>query len=127
MLSRTQTWGDGPVKWVSLSSRAPGIFVVEQSTPDALAMLEITAIRAWVTAPTFQLDGKRPEPAVADRLRSFWLPASTSCTSAAAPSPWCARRRPVRHALGDGGRIRRPLAQDWRREPARVVGGDGRS
>src|SRR4051812_48951375 len=68
---------DGPVKWGQpVRSRAPGIFVVEQSTPDALAMLEITAIRAWVDrVPGFQLDGKRPEPAaVADRLRSFWLP-----------------------------------------------------
>lgn len=68
---------DGPVKWGQpVRSRAPGIFVVEQPTPDALAMLEITAIRAWVDrVPSFQLDGKRPEPAaVADRLRSFWLP-----------------------------------------------------
>ena len=97
---------DGPVKWGQpVRSRAPGIFVVEQSTPDALAMLEITAIRAWVDrVPTFQLDGKRPEPAaVADRLRVVLAarPAHPVRRSHA-PSRWVrASRRSTARPSGD--------------------------
>jgi transcription elongation factor GreA len=68
---------DGPVRWGQpVRSRAPGVFVVEAPFAEALPQLDIVAIRAWLErVPTFTLDGTRPEPsAVADRLRSFWLP-----------------------------------------------------
>ncbi len=68
---------DGPVRWGQpVRSRAPGIFVVEAPVAEALPQLDIIAIRAWLErVPTFTLDGVRPEAtAVADRLRSFWLP-----------------------------------------------------
>ena len=68
---------DGPVRWGQpVRSRAPGIFLVELPSADALAPLDIVAIRAWLArAPSLQLDGARPEPAaLADRIRRFWLP-----------------------------------------------------
>ena len=68
---------DGPVRWGQpVRSRAPGIFLVELPSADALAPLDIVAIRAWLArVPTLQLDGVRPEPAaLADRIRRFWLP-----------------------------------------------------
>lgn len=68
---------DGPVRWGQpVRSRAPGIFVVEAPVAEALPQLDIVAIRGWLDrVPSFTLDGARPEPnAVADRLRSFWLP-----------------------------------------------------
>ncbi len=68
---------DGPVRWGQpVRSRAPGIFLVESPVAEALPQLDIGAIRAWLDrVPGFSLDGGRPEAAaVADRLRSFWLP-----------------------------------------------------
>jgi transcription elongation factor GreA len=68
---------DGPVRWGQpVRSRAPGIFVVEAPVAEALPQLDIVAIRGWLDrVPSFTIDGARPEPnAVADRLRSFWLP-----------------------------------------------------
>lgn len=68
---------DGPVRWGQpVRSRAPGIFVVEAPDAEALPQLDIVAIRAWLErVPTFTIDGARPDAnAVADRLRSFWLP-----------------------------------------------------
>jgi len=68
---------DGPVRWGQpVRSRAPGIFLVELPSADALAPLDIVAIRAWLArVPSLELDGARPEPAaLADRVRRFWLP-----------------------------------------------------
>ncbi len=68
---------DGPVRWGQpVRSKAPGIFLVEMPAPEALAPLDITAIRAWLErVPGLRLDGARPEPgALADRIRSYWLP-----------------------------------------------------
>ena len=68
---------DGPVRWGQpVRSRASGIFLVELPSADALAPLDIIAIRAWLArVPSFQLDGVRPEPAaIADRIRRYWLP-----------------------------------------------------
>ena len=68
---------DGPVRWGQpVRSRAPGIFLVELASGERFAPLDILAIRAWVDrVPGLKLDGARPEPAaLADRVRSFWLP-----------------------------------------------------
>ena len=53
---------DGPAVWGRpVTSRSPGVFVVELAATEALAPLDIGAIRAWLDrVPTLRLDGERP-------------------------------------------------------------------
>lgn len=68
---------DGPAQWTRpVSSRRPGIFVVE--LPNALpdAPVDIVAVRRWLEhVPEMKLDGEPATAAdVAKRLHEFWLP-----------------------------------------------------
>ncbi|HEY6569254.1 MAG TPA: transcription elongation factor GreA [Candidatus Limnocylindrales bacterium] len=68
---------DGPAIWgrpVRLS--APGVFVIEMSTPAASAPLDLALIGKWVErVDDLLLDGVRPTSKdVQARLASFWLP-----------------------------------------------------
>jgi hypothetical protein len=66
----------GPVKWGEpVSSRAPGVYVVETPEPLDAAPLYLPAIRGWLErVPTLHLDGERPTVSeLAERLGRFWL------------------------------------------------------
>jgi transcription elongation factor GreA len=68
---------DGPQLWSRpVNSRAPGVFVVELSSPLADAPIDIVAIRRWLEhVPALTLDGARPTAEeVAKRLHELWLP-----------------------------------------------------
>lgn len=77
LLRQVGLLADGPVRWdQSALSRAPGVFLVETPDPAATAPIEIAAVRAWLErVPSLRMDGARPDAgALADRLRSYWLP-----------------------------------------------------
>jgi transcription elongation factor GreA len=67
---------DGPVRWGGpVSSRAPGVFVVEADRPTERPPIDPTAVRRWIErASELRLDGERPtQTELAERLASFWL------------------------------------------------------
>jgi transcription elongation factor GreA len=68
---------DGPATWgkpVRLS--APGVFIVEQSTPAPSAPLDLAIVGKWLErVPDLLLDGERPTSKdLQQRINSFWLP-----------------------------------------------------
>ncbi len=68
---------DGPAIWgkpVRLS--APGVFIVEQSTPAPSAPLDLAIVGKWLErVPDLLLDGERPTSKdLQQRINSFWLP-----------------------------------------------------
>src|SRR4051794_19065300 len=68
---------DGPQLWGrQVSSRRPGVFVIELpgGLPDA--PVDIIAVRHWVErVPNLMLDGEKPSAEeIAKRLHEFWLP-----------------------------------------------------
>ena len=77
LLRQVGLLADGPVRWEQPAlGRGPGVFVVETPDPSATAPIDIVAVRAWLErVPSLRLDGARPDAgALADRLRSYWLP-----------------------------------------------------
>jgi transcription elongation factor GreA len=71
---------DGPVVWGRpLTTRAPGVYLVELAEPQPTATLELSRIGAWIAGlPDLRLDGVRPtSKALAARLAAFWLPSET--------------------------------------------------
>lgn len=68
---------DGPVLWGRpLTTRAPGIYIVELAEPRPSPGIEINRVGKWLErVPNLRLDGTRPtSKAVAARLNSLWLP-----------------------------------------------------
>lgn len=68
---------DGPVRWGNpVSSRRPGIFVVELPGGADRAPVDIVSVRRWVErVPGMLVDSQPATPHdVARRLESFWLP-----------------------------------------------------
>jgi hypothetical protein len=85
---------DGPAIWgkpVRLS--APGVFIVEQSTPAPSAPLDLAIVGKWLErVPDLLLDGERPTSKdLQQRINSFWLPTQPSSTSAARRAPLAGR------------------------------------
>jgi transcription elongation factor GreA len=69
---------DGPARWGNpLASRAPGIFVVELPAGADEPPIDYPAVRRWAErVPGMTIDGQpTTAPELADRLRTFWLPA----------------------------------------------------
>jgi transcription elongation factor GreA len=68
---------DGPARWERpVISRVPGVFVVELPGGATDPPIDYAAVRRWVErVPGMTIEGERATaPALADRLRSFWLP-----------------------------------------------------
>lgn len=71
---------DGPVLWGRpLTSRAPGVYIVELAEPAPRAPIEMDRIGRWIERrPELMVDGARPTGRVLlARLSSLWLPAET--------------------------------------------------
>jgi len=68
---------DGPVRWGRpLTTRLPGVYLVELPEPRPTPPLEHTRVGKWIErVPGLLLDGARPtSKALAARLASLWLP-----------------------------------------------------
>jgi transcription elongation factor GreA len=68
---------DGPAVWgKAVSSRRPGVFVVEFPGGAERAPIDIVAVRRWVEHVPDMLLDRQPAsaPEVARRLEAFWLP-----------------------------------------------------
>jgi transcription elongation factor GreA len=68
---------DGPAQWSRpISSRAPGVFVVELPGGRAEAPIDTVALRRWLEhVPDLRLDGQQPSAHELGRhLARFWLP-----------------------------------------------------
>ena len=71
---------DGPVLWGRpLTSRKPGVYIVELAQPLASAPLDMSSIARWLEAlPDLRVDGARPTSrTLLLRLASLWLPSET--------------------------------------------------
>ncbi len=71
---------DGPVLWGRpLTSRKPGVYIVELAKPLPSAPLDMSSIGKWLEAlPDLRVDGARPTSrTLLLRLASLWLPAET--------------------------------------------------
>jgi transcription elongation factor GreA len=71
---------DGPVVWgQAVTSRSPGIFLVEVPTRTDTAPVDIVAVRDWLErVPGLRVDGERPTASeLVARLDTFWLPQET--------------------------------------------------
>jgi transcription elongation factor GreA len=71
---------DGPVLWgAPVSSRVPGVLVVELPQPSPSAPIDTVALRRWIEGvPTLRMDDRRPTVnELAARLNAFWLPEQT--------------------------------------------------
>jgi transcription elongation factor GreA len=71
---------DGPARWGSKpTSRAPGVFIVELTSPAPSAPIDIDEVRRWLErVPDLRLDDERPtQSTLAARLGAFWLPGQT--------------------------------------------------
>jgi transcription elongation factor GreA len=69
---------DGPARWGNpVSSRSPGVFVVELPGGLAQAPIDSLVVRRWVDrVPAMLIDGEAAtQQALARRLADFWLPA----------------------------------------------------
>ncbi len=101
---------DGPQRWGRpITSKAPGVYVVELAAPLPAAPLELTRIGKWVERlPELRLDGERPTSRqVAARLASLWLPGATVLYAGATSGSVGGRVLALaHHVLGD----RRPHA-----------------
>jgi len=114
---------DGPAV-LGRPIRAPGargVYVVELTAPLATAPIELTRIGKWIeNVPTLRLDGERPtSKALAARLASFWLPATTILYVGSSDASIAGRIAALeRHVLGD----RRPHAASHWLKTLRVDG-----
>jgi transcription elongation factor GreA len=71
---------DGPVLWGRpLTTRAPGIYIVELAEPIPTPPIELNRVGKWIESlPGLRLDGERPtSKSLAARLASLWLPGAT--------------------------------------------------
>jgi hypothetical protein len=67
----------GPVDWgSSVTSSAPGVYIVESAEPSKMAPIDPRIVAAWIKrVPTLLVDGRRPTTGeLASRLASFWIP-----------------------------------------------------
>lgn len=101
---------DGPVLWGRpLSSRGPGVYLVELAEPKAHAPIEMNRIGKWIERlPNLKLDGAHPNSrALLARLGSLWLPGETVVFAGATTGSVGGRVLALaHHVLGD----RRPHA-----------------
>ncbi len=101
---------DGPVLWGRpLTSRAPGVYIVELAHPLTSAPIELTRIGKWLDGlAQLRLDGERPTSrTLAARIASFWLPHETVLYVGSTRGSVGGRALALaHHALGD----RRPHA-----------------
>ncbi len=101
---------DGPVLWGRpLTSRAPGVYLVELAEPKPHAPIELNRIGKWIERlPDLRLDGAHPTSrALVARLGSLWLPAETVLYAGATIGSVGGRALALaHHVLGD----RRPHA-----------------
>jgi transcription elongation factor GreA len=101
---------DGPVRWGQpLTTRAPGLYLVELVEPIAAPPIELTRLGKWLERlPSLLLDGARPTSKVlAARLASLWLPSEVVLYAGATSGSLGGRVLALaHHALGD----RRPHA-----------------
>ena len=101
---------DGPVLWGRpLTTRAPGLYIVELAEPLAAPRIELARLGKWIEhVPNLRLDGVRPKSrALAARLAALWLPSSTVLYAGATTGSLGGRVLALaRHVVGD----RRPHA-----------------
>lgn len=101
---------DGPVLWGRpLTTRAAGLYLVELADPLARPPIEATRVGKWIERiPGLRLDGERPtSKALAARIATLWLPASTVLYAGATAGSLGGRVLALaHHVLGD----RRPHA-----------------
>lgn len=67
---------DGPILWAAqVTSRSPGVFVIELPRPLEAAPIDTAALRRWLErVPTLRLDDRRPTVnELQARLGGFWL------------------------------------------------------
>ena len=70
---------DGPVLWGRpLTTRAPGLYLVELAEPVPAPRLDISRVGKWIErVPQLHVDGARPTAkALAGRLSALWLPSA---------------------------------------------------
>jgi transcription elongation factor GreA len=96
---------DGPVLWGRpLTTRAPGIYVVELAQPVSTPPIELIRVGKWIeTLPGLRLDGERPtSKSLAARLASLWLPGATVVYAGATSGSLGGRVLALaHHVLGD--------------------------
>jgi transcription elongation factor GreA len=101
---------DGPVRWGQpLTTRAPGLYLVELVEPIAGPPIELARLGKWLERlPGLLLDGARPtSKALAARLASLWLPSEVVLYAGATSGSLGGRVLALaHHVLGD----RRPHA-----------------
>ena len=101
---------DGPVLWGRpLTTRAPGLYLVELAGPLSRPPIELTRVGKWIErVPDLRLDGEHPtSKALAARLVSLWLPSSVVLYAGATAGSLGGRVLALaHHVLGD----RRPHA-----------------
>jgi transcription elongation factor GreA len=96
---------DGPaVLGRPAGAGAPGVYVVELSTPRATAPIDMVRVGKWIErVPGLRLDGRRPTSRqLAARLGGFWLPAQTIVFVGSSTGTVAGRLRALdAHLLGD--------------------------
>lgn len=101
---------DGPGLWGRpLTTRAPGLYLVELASPQEQAPIELTRVGRWIErVPQLRLEGVRPQSkALAARLASLWLPSAVVLYAGATAGSLGGRTLALaRHEIGD----RRPHA-----------------
>ena len=101
---------DGPVRWGRpLTTRAPGLYLVELADLLAAPPMELTRLGKWIERlPGLLLDGARPtSKTLAARLAALWLPSEVIVYAGATSGSLGGRVLALaHHALGD----RRPHA-----------------
>ena len=101
---------DGPALWGRpLTTRAPGIYLVELAAPLPSPPIELTRLGQWLQrVPDLRLDGTRPTSKVlATRLASLWLPSARILYAGAAAGSLGGRVNALaHHVIGE----RRPHA-----------------
>lgn len=99
---------DGPVRWGQpLTTRRPGLYVVELPDPRPAPPVELTRVGKWIEkVETLRLDGERPSSrALLARLAELWLPDATTIYAGATGGSLGAR---VHALVGQDVGARRP-------------------
>lgn len=101
---------DGPALWGRpLTTRAPGLYLVELAEPLASPRIELAKVGRWLEhVPGLRLDGAPPtSKALTARIASFWLPSAVVLYAGATAGSLGGRVLALaHHAIGD----RRPHA-----------------
>lgn len=101
---------DGPVLWGRpLTTRAPGIYLVELAQPLVVPRIEVAKVGRWIErVPLLRLDGAAPTSrALAARLAALWLPSAVVLYAGATAGSLGGRVLALaHHVIGD----RRPHA-----------------